>query len=40
MIKPGTCDEHTFVKTEAEFEQAEAKYQQALEEQGGSPTKC
>ncbi|MFL5871582.1 MAG: endolytic transglycosylase MltG [Solirubrobacterales bacterium] len=40
VIKPGTCGEHTFVKTEAEFEQAQAKYQQALEAQGGSPTNC
>jgi cell division protein YceG involved in septum cleavage len=40
VIKPGTCNEHTFVATEEEFQQAEAEYQQALEEQGGSPTEC
>ena len=40
VIKPDTCGEHTFVKTEAEFERAQAKYQQALEAQGGSPTNC
>ncbi|HLM31666.1 MAG TPA: endolytic transglycosylase MltG [Solirubrobacterales bacterium] len=40
VIKPGTCNEHTFVKTEEEFQQAEAAYQQALQEQGGSPTDC
>jgi UPF0755 protein len=40
VIKPGTCNEHTFVVTEEEFQQAEAEYQQALEEQGGSPTEC
>lgn len=40
VIKPGTCNEHTFVATEEEFQQAEAEYQQALQEQGGSPTEC
>jgi UPF0755 protein len=40
VIKPGTCTEHTFVATDEEFQQAEAEYQQALEEQGGSPTEC
>ena len=40
VIKPGTCNEHTFVETEEEFQQAEAAYQQALQEQGGSPTEC
>ena len=40
VIKPGTCNEHTFVETEQEFQRAEAKYQQALQEQGGSPTDC
>ena len=40
VIKPGTCNEHTFVETEEEFQQAEAEYQQALQEQGGSPTEC
>jgi cell division protein YceG involved in septum cleavage len=40
VIKPGTCNEHVFVKTQAEFDKASAAYQQALQEQGGSPTDC
>ncbi len=40
VVKPGSCNEHTFVKTEAEFAQAEQAYQDALAEQGGSPTEC
>ena len=40
VVKPGTCGEHVFVETQAEFDQAEAAYQKALEEQGGSPTDC
>ena len=40
VVKPGTCGEHVFVETEKEFAEAEAEYQQALEEQGGSPTEC
>ena len=40
VVKPGTCGEHVFVKTQAEFNRAEAAYQQALQEQGGSPTDC
>ncbi len=40
VIKPGTCNEHTFVETEEEFFAAEEAYQQALQEQGGSPTDC
>ena len=40
VIKPGTCNEHTFVETEEEFFAAEEAYQQALQEQGGSPTEC
>jgi len=40
VVKPGTCGEHVFVKTAEEFQQAEAAYQQALQEQGGSPTDC
>ncbi len=40
VVKPGTCDpiQHDFATTEAEFEQLNAAYQQALSEQGGSPT--
>ena len=40
VVKPGTCGEHVFTETEEEFLQAEAEYQQALAEQGGSPTEC
>ena len=40
MVKPGTCGEHVFAETEEEFAQAEQAYQQALQEQGGSPTDC
>ena len=40
VIKPGTCNEHTFVATNEEFLEAEAEYQAALEAEGGSPTEC
>ena len=40
VVKPNTCGEHVFLETDAEFQQAEAEYQQALQEQGGSPTNC
>jgi uncharacterized YceG family protein len=40
VVKPGTCGEHSFTASEKEFEQLAAEYQQALEEQGGSPTEC
>jgi UPF0755 protein len=40
VVKPGTCGEHVFVETEQEFLEAEAEYQAALQEQGGSPTEC
>ena len=40
VVKPGTCGEHVFVETQEEFAQAEQAYQQALQEQGGSPTDC
>jgi peptidoglycan lytic transglycosylase G len=40
VVKPGTCGEHNFTASEAEFEQLAAQYQQALQEQGGSPTEC
>lgn len=40
VIKPGTCNEHLFTDSAAEFERAVAEYQAALEEQGGSPTEC
>jgi uncharacterized YceG family protein len=40
VVKPGSCNEHTFVETEAEFTRAEAEYQAALQAEGGSPTEC
>jgi uncharacterized YceG family protein len=40
VVKPGTCGEHSFTASEQEFEQLAAEYQQALQEQGGSPTNC
>jgi cell division protein YceG involved in septum cleavage len=40
VIKPGTCNEHFFTADAAEFDAAVAKYQAALEAEGGSPTKC
>lgn len=40
VVKPGTCNEHTFVETEEEFAAAEAEYQAALQAEGGSPTDC
>ncbi len=40
VIKPGTCNEHVFTADSAEFEKARAKYQAALEAEGGSPTDC
>ena len=40
VIKPGSCNEHTFVETEAEFFEAEQAYQDALIAEGGSPTEC
>lgn len=40
VVKPGTCGEHVFTADPAEFEAAQASYQKALAEQGGSPTDC
>jgi len=40
VVKPGTCGEHNFTASEKQFEQFAQEYQQALEEQGGSPTEC
>lgn len=40
VIEPGTCNEHAFVETEAEFAEASAEYQAALQAEGGSPTEC
>jgi cell division protein YceG involved in septum cleavage len=41
VVKPGTCGEHVFVKTQAEFDAAVANYNNAREAAGGkSPTDC
>ncbi|MBM3668370.1 MAG: endolytic transglycosylase MltG, partial [Actinobacteria bacterium] len=40
VVKPGTCGEHSFTASEAEFEKLAAEYQAALETEGGSPTEC
>ena len=40
VVEPGTCDRHVFTASQAEFDEAAAEYQAALEEQGGSPTTC
>ncbi len=40
VVKPGSCNEHTFVETQEEFDAAEAEYQAALQAEGGSPTEC
>jgi uncharacterized YceG family protein len=40
VVKPCGDGRHVFAKTQAEFDRASADYQQALAEQGGSPTDC
>jgi uncharacterized YceG family protein len=41
VVKPGTCGEHSFSKTEAEFEADVARYNEAREAAGGeSPDSC
>jgi UPF0755 protein len=41
VVKPGTCGEHAFSETFSEFEQDQARYNEAREAAGGrSPTKC
>jgi UPF0755 protein len=41
VVKPGTCGEHAFSRTEAQFERDVARYNAAREAAGGkSPTKC
>ena len=40
VVKPGTCGEHSFTASEAEFEKLAAEYQAALDAQGDSPTEC
>jgi peptidoglycan lytic transglycosylase G len=41
VVKPGTCGEHAFSKTYAQFERDQQRYNQARDAAGGrSPTKC
>ena len=41
VVKPGTCNEHEFVETNAEFVAAEERYSAARDAAGGkSPTDC
>ena len=41
VVKPGTCGEHAFSSTFAQFERDQQRYNQAREEAGGkSPTTC
>ena len=40
VVKPGTCGEHSFSKTFAEFSEDSAAYDAAQEAAGGSPDTC
>ncbi len=40
VVKPGTCGEHNFSSSAAQFDRDQAAYQKALEAKGGSPTSC
>jgi uncharacterized YceG family protein len=41
VVKPGTCGEHEFTETQAEFDAAVARYNAAREAAGGrSPVEC
>jgi uncharacterized YceG family protein len=41
VVKPGTCGEHNFAKTDAEFQRYVNEYNRARDENGGkSPTTC
>jgi uncharacterized YceG family protein len=41
VVKPGTCGEHAFSETDAEFQRDVARYNSARDAAGGkSPTKC
>ena len=40
VVKPGTCGEHNFSSSEAQFAKDQAAYQKALKAKGGSPTSC
>jgi UPF0755 protein len=41
VVKPGTCGEHAFSSSQAQFGRDEARYKQARIDRGGkSPTRC
>jgi len=40
VVKPGTCGEHNFSSTNAQFARDQAAYQRALKAKGSSPTSC
>jgi UPF0755 protein len=40
VVKPGTCGQHNFSSTNAQFAQDQAAYQRALQAKGSSPTSC
>jgi UPF0755 protein len=41
VVKPGTCGQHNFAKTDAEFQGYVNEYNRARDENGGkSPTTC
>ena len=41
VVKPGTCGEHNFAKTDAEFQGYVNEYNRARDDNGGkSPTTC
>jgi cell division protein YceG involved in septum cleavage len=41
VVKPGTCGEHAFSETDAEFQRDVQRYNDARDEAGGkSPTTC
>ena len=40
VVKPGTCGEHEFTADADEFAAAQARYEEALAAEGGSPTDC
>jgi peptidoglycan lytic transglycosylase G len=40
VVKPGSCGEHNFSSTDAQFARDRDAYQQALEAKGSSPTSC
>ena len=41
VVKPGTCGEHAFSSSDAQFARDQARYNAAREEAGGkSPTTC